>query len=235
MAQNCSWWTMFRLGTFSRMASGRMAPWPLRASRVLRKWQTSHSTTIARRSALLLQQVSTHLLYGSCRDEPDDYCSLALFTHECERFSAYEREERKITWSRSHIGLIRRSLHLPQPYLDISFIPTRLFRGLYVLTPLVCILYAILNPTALGAKSGKIALAVNEAANLSTNQIHLALAVCRKEQGRSHASRTDRTQVPAFQGQERLNGATSEAEYGRSSGGKMLFPCLTPRRGCESV
>lgn len=46
-----------------------------------------------------------------------------------------------------------------------------------VLTPLVCILYAILNPTALGAKSGKVALAVNAATNPTVNQIHLALGI----------------------------------------------------------
>lgn len=46
-----------------------------------------------------------------------------------------------------------------------------------VVTPLVCIPYAMLNPTALGAKSGKIALAVNEAANITANQVHLALGI----------------------------------------------------------
>lgn len=46
-----------------------------------------------------------------------------------------------------------------------------------VLTPLVCILYAILNPTALGAKSGEVALAVNAATNPTVNQIHLALGI----------------------------------------------------------
>lgn len=46
-----------------------------------------------------------------------------------------------------------------------------------VLTPLVCILYAILNPTALGAKSGQAALTVNTAANITANQIHLVLGI----------------------------------------------------------
>lgn len=46
-----------------------------------------------------------------------------------------------------------------------------------VLTPLVAILYAILNPTALGAKTGKIALAVNTAANPTVNQVHLVLGI----------------------------------------------------------
>jgi hypothetical protein len=46
-----------------------------------------------------------------------------------------------------------------------------------VLTPLVAILYAILNPTALGAKSGQVALAVNTAANPTANQVHLVLGI----------------------------------------------------------
>jgi len=42
----------------------------------------------------------------------------------------------------------------------------------------VSTLYAILNPTALGARSsGKIALAVNTAANTTANQVHLVLGI----------------------------------------------------------
>jgi hypothetical protein len=51
------------------------------------------------------------------------------------------------------------------------------FAACIILTPLVCIPYAILNPLALGASSGKIAFALNEAANLNANQIHLVLGI----------------------------------------------------------
>lgn len=51
------------------------------------------------------------------------------------------------------------------------------FAACIILTPLVCIPYAMLNPLALGASSGKVALALNVAANMSANQIHLALGI----------------------------------------------------------
>ncbi len=52
------------------------------------------------------------------------------------------------------------------------------FAASIVLAPLVLLLYAILNPTALGAHySGQKALAVNMAANPTANQIHLVLGI----------------------------------------------------------
>jgi hypothetical protein len=44
-----------------------------------------------------------------------------------------------------------------------------------VLTPLVTLLYVVLNPTALGAKTGRIALALTMAANSTTNELTLIL------------------------------------------------------------
>lgn len=51
------------------------------------------------------------------------------------------------------------------------------FATCIILTPVVTWIYAFLNPTSMGARSGQAAIAVNMAANPVANQLHLILGI----------------------------------------------------------